>query len=134
MIYAGAAPGTDPVVRIFNIENGFPASTDITVAASSFTGGVRVASADFTADGVPDIVAALGPGGTPTIRVFDALTGEAIDGPLASFDAFESTFTGGVFIATADVDGDGIPDIIAGAGAGGGPRVKVFSGADGVVL
>ena len=80
MIYAGG--GADPVVRSFNITNGFPNSSDILVADPSFAGGVRVASADFTGDGVPDVVAALGPGVSPLVQVFDALTGEAIAGPL----------------------------------------------------
>jgi hypothetical protein len=43
-------------------------------------------------------------------------------------------FYGGVYVASGDVNGDGRDDIITGAGAGGGPHVKAFSGVDGSVL
>ncbi|HYR59369.1 MAG TPA: VCBS repeat-containing protein, partial [Chthoniobacteraceae bacterium] len=45
-----------------------------------------------------------------------------------SFDAFEAGFNGGVRVATGDVTGDGIADIIAGAGSGGRGRVRIFDG------
>ena len=44
--------------------------------------------------------------------------------------AFQPNFTGGVRVATGDINGEGTPDIITGAGAGGGPHVKIFDGSD----
>jgi len=46
---------------------------------------------------------------------------------------FDGQFKGGASVATADTDGDGIDEIIVGAGIGGGPQVQVLS-QDGDVL
>jgi FG-GAP-like repeat/FG-GAP repeat len=90
----------------------------------SFIGGVRVAGGDVNGDGHADIIAAAGPGGTPEVRIFDGVTGSMID----DFLAFAPTFSGGIYVAAADLDGDGAADIIVGADAGGAPTVAVFSG------
>jgi hypothetical protein len=90
-----------------------------------------VARGDVNGDGVPDIIVAAGPGGGPHVRVFDGATGQQLPGSIGSFFAYAPTFSGGVSVAAADVDGDGKADIITGAGSGGGPHVRVFSGADG---
>jgi hypothetical protein len=48
---------------------------------------------------------------------------------LSSFYATASTFTGGMFVAAGDENGDRKADIIVGAEKGGGPEVNVFNGA-----
>jgi Fungalysin metallopeptidase (M36)/Calx-beta domain/Fungalysin/Thermolysin Propeptide Motif/FG-GAP-like repeat/FG-GAP repeat len=43
-------------------------------------------------------------------------------------------FQGGVTVATEDINGDTIPDIVVGAGAGAGPRVSLYDGATGTLI
>ncbi|OWK43062.1 beta strand repeat-containing protein [Fimbriiglobus ruber] len=92
---------------------------------ASFTAGVRVAIADFSGGGVPDLVAGTGPGATNQITVLDGKSHQ----PLVTFSPFESTFTGGVFVTVGDVNGDGVPDLIVTPDQTGGPIVAVYDGA-----
>src|SRR4051794_3952726 len=62
-----------------------------------------------------------GPGGPPIVIVHDAS-----NNTVGQITAYDARFTGGVSVATGDVNGDGVADIITGAQAGGGPHVKVF--------
>lgn len=96
----------------------------------SFTGGVEIAAVDVNGDGVSEVIAAAGAGGGPQIAVFDGVTGNLIE----SFFAFDPDFRGGVRVATGDVTGDGVSDIVIGAGPSGGPRVLVFDGGTGAEL
>lgn len=73
----------------------------------------------------PIYVAGAGAGGGPTVRVYNSLDNKVLN----TFFAFESSFTGGVQTAVADVNNDGKSDLIVGAGPGGGPRVIVYDGA-----
>ena len=87
-------------------------------------GGAHAALADLDRDGTPDYVAGSGPGGPSAVV---ALSGRT-EATLFRLAPFEPSFTGGVFVAAADLNGDGVPDIAVSADQGGGPRVRIFDG------
>jgi streptogramin lyase len=122
-VVTGSDAGGRPLVRVFDGLLG-SMTNQFLAYDPRFTGGVRVATGDVNGDGVPDLITAPGPGGGPEIRIFDGVSGALI----MDFMAYSPTFTGGVFVAVADVNGDGHADIITGPDAGGGPEVKVISG------
>ncbi len=84
--------------------------------------GINFAVGDLEGDGKMEIVTGTGSGAGPQIRVFN------MDGVLINpgFFAYDPRFRGGVNIALGDIDGNGAHEIIAGAGVGGGPHVRIF--------
>jgi hypothetical protein len=121
--FAAGADSGGGGVRFFN-----PDGTErftLTPFGAGFAGGVRVASADFTGDGVADVAAGTGPGGPTRVIVFDGVT----NAQLFDVAPFEPAFTGGVYVAAGDINGDGVPELVITPDEGGGPRVKVISGA-----
>jgi hypothetical protein len=123
----------------------------------TFRGGLSVAAADFNRDGWAEIVTGPGDGGGAQIRMFElyrdyaarglgdrmnifpagvpqvSIGGVAL-GSMSNFLPFDPNFRGGVNVAVGDIDHDGRPDLIIGAGVGGGPRVMVLSGTTGTVI
>ena len=100
----------------------------------SFRGGVRVAAGDVNGDGIAEIITAPGPGEPPIVEVFDGATNRPFQGRLRRFLAFAANFRGGVFVASADVNGDGKADIIVSPSGNAPPAVRVFDGATGAVI
>lgn len=131
-VYAVAADaGGGPIVKVFDsrlnvLSNEFNAYNPL------FTGGVRVGAGDVNGDGLADVVTAPGAGGGPHIKVFDGFSN--FTSLVREFLAYDPAFLGGVYVGVGDMNGDGIVDIATGAGQGGGPHVKVFSGADNALL
>jgi len=122
-VAVGADAGGGPQVNVYDPATG-AVKFSFFAYDPSFTGGVRVATADITSDGVDDIITGAGPGGGPHVKIFDGADGALI----RSFYAYDASFTGGVFVAGGDINNDGHADIITGAGAGGGPHVRAFGG------
>ena len=87
---------------------------------------MTVACGDITGDGIAEIITGAGPGGGPHVRVWQYTAAGQPVTELLGFWAYAPYFTGGVRVAAADVTGDGVADIITGAGPGGGPHIRVF--------
>lgn len=105
----------------------------------NLTGGADVIIADSQGIGTilnedAFVVTGADAGGGPHVKVLDRQTDGFTDPTAHSFFAYDARFTGGVRVALADVNRDGTPDIITGAGPGGGPHVRVFDGATGQPL
>lgn len=132
-LIVGGGPLGPPYVSVYDGESGILRMTFLAYA-SAFRGGVRVAVADIDGDQHPEIVTGAGPGGGPLVNVYRLQCDGGVGGQCAvvvvkSFFAFSAPgFTGGIYVAAGDTDGDGRDDIVVGAGATGGSRVQVFSG------
>jgi hypothetical protein len=125
-LVVGAGAGGEAHVRVLGGDGILDEQVGFIAYDGGFRGGVRVASGNFDAQGQDEIVVAPGPGGGSHIRVFRYGPNGRTVRPLVEFLAFAPAFTGGVSIAVGDVDGDSVPEIIVGAGPGGGPHVKIF--------
>ncbi len=92
---------------------------------------IRTVIADVNGDGFEDTITGVGPGGGSRVRI--ALGIDPAIAPFTTvaapteFDAFEAGFSGGVFLAAGDIDGDGRDEIAVSPDVGGGGRVQIYS-------
>jgi hypothetical protein len=89
--------------------------------------GARVAQGDFNADGTLDIVVGTGPGVRSLVRIFDGKTGNG----LGTILPFEDSFTGGIFVAAGDINGDGKADLVVTPDVTGSSRTIIYNNGDG---
>lgn len=116
-IVAGSGCCEEPRVKVYD-GSGHEVSSFLAFDPT-FQGGVRVATGDLEGNGTADIIAGAGPGGPPVVRIFEASGQRKL-----SFYAFDPAYTGGVYVAAGDVDGDGKAEIVVGSGTTG--EVRVF--------
>ncbi len=131
-IVTGPGPGPEygPAVRVVDADGTI--LTDLSfMAYGTWRYGVNVACGDVDGDGIDEIITGAGPGSMfgPHVRGWNADGADASPIPGLSFLAY-GTNRFGVNVACGDVDGDGIDEIITGAGPGavfGSPRPGVES-------
>ena len=118
------APSTlgGPHIRVFS-EDG-TLESQFFAYATSYRGGVTVASCDINSDGRDEIIVGTGAGKAPHVRVFSA-TGQVV----SQFFAYPESFRIGVSVACGNVAGDSAPEIVVSPLVRGGPHIRVFSSA-----
>jgi len=120
-ILVSRGQGTRSEVRVFK-GNGTRTNFVLYPFPREFKGGVDVAAADVDGDKLPEIIVSAARQGKAQIKVYKS------NGLLeSSFIAFDQGFKGGADIATADLNFDGVSEILAGAGPGGAPHVRAFN-------
>jgi hypothetical protein len=131
-IITGPGPGTvfGPHVRGFNYDDGSGVTPIPGVSFFAYgtpKWGVNVAAGDIDGDGYDEVISGTGPGAVygPHVRGWNVDGGTAAAIPGVSFLAY-GTNKFGVNVTAGDVDGDGIDEIVTGAGPGPmfGPHVR----------
>jgi hypothetical protein len=118
-------------VKVFNGATlNLPTPTLIGIIPLLSQKGYYVAAADFEGTGKADVVVSSA-SGVSMVCVYSGASIVPLGLPyfIATFPGIaDPNFAGGASVATGDVNGDGVPDLVVGAGRGGGPRVAVFDG------
>jgi pimeloyl-ACP methyl ester carboxylesterase len=128
-LIAATGPGGGKVggeVRVFNGVTGTRLDGplgDFHPFSRSYRGGIYVATADVNRDGSSDIIVGAGKGHAPEVKVYSGANGAV----LADFLAFSASFRGGVRVAAGNFQIGKAAEIVAAAGPGSAPLVKVFA-------
>jgi hypothetical protein len=136
LVATAPGPGGGPHVKIFVVLSPIQIELQKQFLAGpqSDRSGLNIAFAEVTGDAYPDLVIAPGRGRAPEVQLYDLRL--SLNGPLPpllvrTIVAYDLAFTGGVRVTGADLNYDGIADIITAPGPGGGPHVRAFDGATG---
>jgi hypothetical protein len=122
-IVTGAGFGGSSQINTFNKKGKLIKDDKIFAFSDDYKSGVDVAVGNLDKDKNLEILVGSGPGSEPYIKIFDKETRELQKEILV----YAPSFKGGVRVATGDLNNDGIDEIIAGAGPGGGPHVRVYN-------
>ncbi|MFP5376563.1 MAG: CAP domain-containing protein, partial [Acidimicrobiia bacterium] len=120
-IITGVGPGGGPNARVFTANGSLLSS--FWAYDPRFVGGVIVAAGKVDAGTAKErVITGVGPGGGPHVRTFLG-NGTALGG---GFFGLDPSLPGGVFVSAGDVTGDGVDEIVVGAGAGA-ARVRILN-------
>jgi len=144
-LIVAAGFGGGPRVAIFDgrfVASGQPTRLvpDFFAYEPTLRNGVYVSVGDVNGDGFGDLIFGAGPGGGPRVLVVsgvDLLLNPvaAVAAPLYDFFAGPEDERGGVRVASKDLDGNGLADLITGSGENRSPgQLRVFLGSPATML
>lgn len=121
-IVTGAGEGGGPQIRVFDGQGEVKFTPGFFAFDKNSRGGVHVAVGDVDGDGKDEIIAGSGSDSSPEVKVYDRF-GNLMK---IEFVPFASTDTGGVSVATGNIDGGAEEEIIVGIHSKGQARIKVY--------
>lgn len=117
--------GGGPQIKVFDWK-GTQIRTPFFVFSEDFRGGVNLAVGDVNGDGKKELIVSQASEGQAWVKVYSFTKTET--NVIAEFLAFPDSFKGGCYVAAGNITKGKQDEIIVGAGAGGGPQVRVFDG------
>lgn len=121
-IITGSGKDSGSHVRVFS-GDGTWLGRDYFPFAEDMRGGVSVAVGNVDGGDESEIITAVQSQGQAWVKVYKYNDERTV---LGEWKAFADDFTGGVHVASGDVDGDGEDEVIVSVAGKGGPQVKMF--------
>ncbi|MFA6198500.1 MAG: FG-GAP-like repeat-containing protein [Patescibacteria group bacterium] len=122
--------GGGPNIRIYSLNtttHSFELMDWFFAYEQAYKGGVNLVTGDVDGDGVSELVVAPISGRSPLVKVYNYNSATSNFDVVDEVTAYQSTFRGGVQIATGDVNGDNADEIIVSPYVNGGPNVRVYA-------
>ena len=119
-IYVAPESGYPAPIKVYT-RYGYPLRKDWFPFGTSYSGGYTLALGQFEKAATKNIILGSGTGIEPRVGIY-TWDYQFINNWLA----FEPSFRGGVNVAGGDVDGDGIDEVVVGAGPGKPPVIRTF--------
>ena len=116
IIVAPGGSGAAPTVKAFNGANLSQVLWSKLAYASTFLGGVTLATADVNNDGRADVITGPMNGGQANVRVFNGINGNLLKSFIVA--AYGSSFSGGIFVAANVAANTGAVEIITSVNKG----------------